>query len=521
MMPGTRSRLPRCFTLALCLLACVAAHAQLRVATWNVSNYDGADRVADIQTAVYGAYQGRSLAPDVIIGQEFVSQTGVTVFLNALNSAPGSPADWAAAPFVNGPDTDSAFFHRTSKVTLTDTRIVASGGVSPNHPRNIMRYTVRLHDYASDGGLLACYSSHMKAQDSGSEDDEARRLLEAQRIRDDAQTLSSQVHFVLGGDFNIQASSEDAYVELAGSQANNGGRFFDPIKTPGNWNNTEAFRFVHTQDPIGSGGMDDRFDQLLVSDNLIDGDGFEYIGNSAVPYSTATWNDPNHSYRAWGNDGTSFNAPLTIPGNTMVGAVIAQALVNVADGAGHLPVFMDLRVPPEVGSDASIDFGLVVQGDPAEAVLQVWNDADIARWTAAGIASLRYTLAASSGFTAPGGTSVDAAGGGVNQHTITMLSDTPGPMIGTVTINSNAPDEPSRIVTLVGEVLVAPTRRGDANCDESVDFDDINPFVMAITGRSGYEGTYPECPWLNADCNDDDAVDFDDINPFVALLVGQ
>jgi hypothetical protein len=383
-----------------------------------------------------------------------------------------------------------------------------------------MRYTVRLRDYASDGGLLACYSSHMKAQESGS-DDEARRLLEAQRIRDDAQTLSAQVHFVLGADLNIQDSSEDAYQELVGSQANNEGRFFDPIRTPGSWNNNEAFRFVHTQDPIGAGGMDDRFDQLLVSDNLIDGDGFEYIGNSAVPYSTSTWNDPNHSYRAWGNDGTCCNESLTIAGNTMVGATIAQALVNVADGAGHLPVFMDLRVPPEVGSDAALDFGLVVQGDPAEAVLQVWNNGDVPRWNAAGIASLRYTLAASSGFTAPGGTRLDAAGGSVNQHTIAMLADTPGPKSGTVTINSNAPDEPSRLVTLVGDVLAAPTTRGDTNCDQAVDFDDINPFVMAITGRSGYEATYPGCPWLNADCNDDDAVDFDDINPFVAILAGQ
>ena len=72
------------------------AVAQLRVVTWNVTNYSSG-RVADFQTAIYGTHQGRSLAPDVLIGQEFLSQTGVNNFLGILNTATGSPGDWAAA----------------------------------------------------------------------------------------------------------------------------------------------------------------------------------------------------------------------------------------------------------------------------------------------------------------------------------------------------------------------------------------------------------------------------------------
>ncbi len=78
----------------------------------------------------------------------------------------------------------------------------------------------------------------------------------------------------------------------------------------------------------------------------MDGVHLDYIGNPAVPYSTTTWDDPNHSYRSWGNDGTSYNTSLTISRNTMVGSVIAQALVSSASGGGHLPVFLDLLVPP-------------------------------------------------------------------------------------------------------------------------------------------------------------------------------
>ena len=59
---------------------------------------------------------------------------------------------------------------------------------------------------------------------------------------------------------------------------------------------------------------------------------------------------------------------------------------------------------------------------------------------------------------------------------------------------------------------------GDLNCDGQVDFDDINPFVLALNGQAGYYQEYPDCNWLNADCDSDGDVDFDDINPFVTLL---
>ena len=76
----------------MCLLALsAAASAQLRVVTWNVTNYDGADRGAAFQTAIYGEFQGRSMRPDVFIGQEFLSAASVTTFLNLLNTANGSP----------------------------------------------------------------------------------------------------------------------------------------------------------------------------------------------------------------------------------------------------------------------------------------------------------------------------------------------------------------------------------------------------------------------------------------------
>ena len=62
--------------------------------------------------------------------------------------------------------------------------------------------------------------------------------------------------------------------------------------------------------------------------------------------------------------------------------------------------------------------------------------------------------------------------------------------------------------------------RGDLNCDGVVNFLDINPFVLALTGQAAYQAQYPNCNWLNADANGDGVVNFADINPFVALLSG-
>jgi hypothetical protein len=59
---------------------------------------------------------------------------------------------------------------------------------------------------------------------------------------------------------------------------------------------------------------------------------------------------------------------------------------------------------------------------------------------------------------------------------------------------------------------------GDLNCDATVDFGDINPFVLALTDPGAYEASYPACPFENGDINADGSVDFGDINPFVRLL---
>ncbi len=64
------------------------------------------------------------------------------------------------------------------------------------------------------------------------------------------------------------------------------------------------------------------------------------------------------------------------------------------------------------------------------------------------------------------------------------------------------------------------TQAGDMNCNGTVGFDDINPFVDALVGgQAAYEAAYPCCTYDNGDFNET-GTGFDDINPFVEALTG-
>ncbi len=497
------------------------ALAQLRVANWNISFYNGSNRGPEIQTAVYSVFNGRSLAPDVFALQEFSSATALSTFVNVLNAAPGSPGDWAAAPFIPGPDSQSVLVYRTSRAQLLQALTIATGGANTNdQPRNTYRYDLRAAGYTSVEATFAVYSVHLKAGSASS--DNARRLIETNNVRNNAAgmdtngpgtALPAGYHYILSGDLNTQSATQSAYQRLVA--AGGGGQFFDPIRRPGAWNGSSTYRFIHTQDPSGAGGMDDRHDQILLGDSLVDGQGMDYLGSLTQPWDLSRWDDPNHSYRCWGNDGTSFNTTLTVAGNTNVGPIIAQALKDVAGTAGgHLPVFLELMVPAKVAAPMVVDFGQVVQGSAAMQSISVGNGGDVSLWTAAGIAGLTYTLAPSSGFTAPAGTFMDSAGGVLNSHSISMSTATVGPKMGTITITAPGADIPMVVISLSGTV-VAACGSADFNADGDVGTDaDIEAFFACLGGAC-----CPACGSADFDGDGDIGTDAD-IEAFFRVLAG-
>ncbi len=61
---------------------------------------------------------------------------------------------------------------------------------------------------------------------------------------------------------------------------------------------------------------------------------------------------------------------------------------------------------------------------------------------------------------------------------------------------------------------------GDTNCDGTVDFFDIDPFLLALFDPAGYATAFPTCDIASADANGDTTVDFFDIDAFLQILFG-
>ncbi len=400
----------------------------IRFVNYNLLNYDNLNTTRDpafrtVLTGISGV--------DVIAVQEVQDQTAMTNFLNnVLNTL--EPGAWAQGQFFNDPTQsfNQGLFYRTATMTLVESDTLGSD------PRDIAWYRLRPRPYTASSAEFIVFVCHFKAS-TGYETD---RLAEATRLRAFMNSFPAGTNMIVSGDLNLYTSTEPAYQELLESQAVNTGRVQDPINMPGSWNNNSSFASIHTQstrtgyldpnDGGATGGMDDRFDFVLPTYSLADGEGLDQLAAT---------------YKAYGQDGLHFNMSINDPPtNAAVGQIIADALQRASD---HLPVALDLQVPAIVSADAALSFGTVIVGATAEQTLTVTNTAVIPA------DELTYTLTAPAGFTAPAGTQTEPAGGGSNAHAIAMLTSSAGVKAGNLVILSDDPDHPSTNVALGGTVL--------------------------------------------------------------------
>lgn len=495
-------------TLALAASSALAADG-IRVVTWNITYYDGT-RAEQIGTVCYGEWEGKRLDPDIICLQEMTGRVPTIRFVEAMNAAPGSPGDWAAAPIYVDPrgGLHTALVYRTTKLEFVEAELVSAGAGPPQQPRNVVRFDMRAIGYDEDASLLSFFPLHYKA--GYTESDLARKLVESQIVREHIESLPENRHVILGADLNIRHSTDPAYEEINGVIPNTG-VLWDPISTPGTWNNNAAFRNIHTQDPTGGGGMDDRLDQILLSPSLLDGSGFEYDGSFPTPWNLATTEDPNHSHRAWGNDGTTFNQRLRIAGNAMVGPDIAQAIADLADPDGHIPVYLDLDVPPRIrviGDEQSL--GTIQQGDTRDILVRIGNDADTSRWGAGGVAPLAYSFDSTGAITAPDGSFESSAGTQLSTHVLTLSTDgyaQPGHYTEHVLVACDDPAMPLAQVT-VTFALTGCNAADLASPIGVLDFFDVSTFLTLYTSEDSL-----------ADTNQDGQFNFFDVSRFLQLHI--
>ena len=308
----------------LSIFFCYANASTARIMTYNLLNYngDGDGRIDDYVTII------DAIQPDLIITQEIIGQSGFSSFktdvLDIINSN-----TWSSGTFTNqSAQQDIALYYKHDIFTFLNTDVINTAQSSGT--RDVIEWAM---SHEASGIEFKVYGVHLKASSGSSNATE--RLQEATILRNHLDDLSSNSYFIVGGDFNIysnNSSSEPAFQMLIGSTDDNDGRLFDPIDRIGHWHNNSSFADVHTQSPRTSnfgggatGGMDDRFDWLFVSQALTsDVSEMYYVENT---------------YWAFGNDGNHFNQAINNGSNDSVSDEIADALHDASD---HLPVYMDV-----------------------------------------------------------------------------------------------------------------------------------------------------------------------------------
>jgi len=292
--------------------SCLFSQDNVKIMSYNLLNYP------DIDSAIRNPHFRkviRNSAPDILVVQEMTSQAGMNGFLSNIMNAYGSV--YSMGTFIDGPDTDNGIFFRKTKFQfISNTRIRTS-------LRDINEFKIIHLTYPDD--TLRIYSVHLKASSGIS--NENQRASEVDSLRKFTNQLAMNSFYIVAGDFNIYGDYEPAYQKLLHVNGNNRGHFNDMIQgMTGVWNNFN-YRQYHTQSTRtrnfgggASGGLDDRFDMILVSPEV------SYGGRIAYVPGTMT---------AYGNDGNHYNDSINKRPNTAVPDSVADALHYAAD---HLPV---------------------------------------------------------------------------------------------------------------------------------------------------------------------------------------
>ena len=238
---------------------------------------------------------------------------------------------WMTSPGSNNTNSSltNCVFYNSSKLTLTGHH------TAQTYTRDVDVYDFKFKHDNTNQIVLTCVVAHLKAG-TGS-DNETKRKTMAENIMRYLELNYRESNVLIMGDFNLYTSAEPAYQALTNQTTYPLCYFIDPLYPygVGNWNNNYNYSNYHTQSTHknndsnchSSGGMDDRFDFILMSENIYGGrDGIRYNGGS---------------YNALGNDGLRFNQSVNSPANQAVSQEVANALFNNSD---HLPVTMELTV---------------------------------------------------------------------------------------------------------------------------------------------------------------------------------
>lgn len=336
-----------------CLLMPFGGTAQaddtLRVMTYNLLNYrnntiPGCTNTNNNPTTKENALKliiDHTL-PDILICNEIYANSSLPTFRilqNSMNQSGRTNYDFTNLQIGqnqinNTSSTANMIYFNTNKLELKGSTYIEQDVFGGFLVRVIDLYTLYYKDpnlsVHQDTTFFYIFAAHLKAG-SGTTD-QLQRARATQAVMALMDSANASGNYMMAGDLNLYRSSETAYQNML-NYYDTSLRFYDPINVPGSWTNNSPYAIIHTQSTRStsgcgaSGGMDDRFDFILLSDELMNGtDSAKYIQNS---------------YVALGQDGLHFNQAIDAGTNNSVPSNVLQALVDVSD---HLPVMLDLEV---------------------------------------------------------------------------------------------------------------------------------------------------------------------------------
>jgi len=301
--------------------------------------------------------------PDIFTVNEFGATQAILDDFMRHNLNYSGITSWKTDNIVNyaGSNIINHIFYNSDKMELQRHAVIRTS------VRDIDAYEL----YFKTSGLLShdtiklvCVVAHLKAGNTSSDESKRRAMIQNAMYYVEENYPNDNV--LIMGDFNMYTANESAYRLMTQTYENSDVLFVDPLSFEGgvgNWHNTSQFAPFHTQATASytenpcrtGGGLDDRFDMILMSDEI-------YMGFNNVKYV-------DNSYHALGNDGNHFNQSVNQGYNAAVPSNVADALYNSSD---HLPVVMKMKVYANLGVEDQIGATLFeVFPNPAHELLSI------------------------------------------------------------------------------------------------------------------------------------------------------
>ena len=324
------------------------AQTQIKAMMYNVLNYSDSE-VSRNKTPFLSTILDE-VEPDLFMVCEMIDEIGSNyLFENAI--IPYNE-NFQKAPFEENQSGNYSLqqmvYYNSKKLILEETRVITAD------TRDINQYTFKINteNALSNPIRMEVFVTHLKASTGSS--NRQRRLNSIQSFVSYTNNIADDSYVLFAGDLNFYTSNEEGYQHLIDDR--NPIVMIDPIDRPTPnfpddgvdyyenynstyfWNNS-SFRDIHSQstrtsnigfiDDSGStGGLDDRFDFIMMSKNFNTSTSLYYV---------------NDSYKVVGNNGNCYNSFISNPNCSGVySQTLRDALIEFSD---HLPVVMEIETP--------------------------------------------------------------------------------------------------------------------------------------------------------------------------------